>query len=161
MANIDERLLAAQLADQQRQARLAEEDKKGQVDAGEADRGRQGEAGQADGQSGSLRERWRAAKRAMDIKQRAKDKLEEKSAAPGRKATGRALQWAWRSLFTVIGFIPGLIWINIHVLLKMIFGEKLFCKLGDEWLPAQADAAAGEAGKTLKRRSPRYHGKNN
>ena len=93
MANIDERLLAAQLADQQRQARLAEEDKKGQVDAGEADRGRQGEAGQADGQSGSLRERWRAAKRAMDLKQKAKDKLEEKVAAPASKLSTKFLNF--------------------------------------------------------------------
>jgi len=76
---------------------------------------------------------------------------EEKVAAPARAGTSRALQWAWRSLFTVIGFIPGLIWINIHVLLKMIFGEKLFCKLGDEWIPKQVSAAGGEAGKMASR----------
>ena len=151
MANIDERLLAGAGADKKRQEEMSRSDQLRQEQMAAKDRERQGEVGQVDGQSGSFRERWRAAKRAMDLKQKAKDKLEEKVTAPARAGTSRALQWAWRSLFTVIGFIPGLIWINIHVLLKMIFGEKLFCKLGDEWIPKQVSAAGGEAGKMASR----------
>ncbi|MFH1582859.1 MAG: hypothetical protein ABIB72_00880, partial [Candidatus Falkowbacteria bacterium] len=42
-----------------------------------------------------------------------------------------------------------LIYINIHVFLKSVFGEKLFCKLGEEWIPKQITGAGGEAGKSL------------
>ena len=33
--------------------------------------------------------------------------------------------------------------------LKSVFGEKLFCKLGEEWLPPKAAEATGEAGKMV------------
>jgi len=39
-----------------------------------------------------------------------------------------------------------LIYINIHVFLRFVLGEKLFCKLGQEWAPKQLKAVIGEAG---------------
>lgn len=93
----------------------------------------------------SLRQRVQAARKAMDLKQKAKDKLEEKIIAPAKSATSQALRWAWTALIPSFGL--SLIYINIHVFLKAVFGEKLFCKLGEEWIPKQVAGAGGEAGK--------------
>lgn len=89
------------------------------------------EAG-GDGQPKSLREKVMAARRAMDIKQRAKDKIKEKVAAPIKMGTDRALQWAWTVLIPSFGL--SLIYINTHVFLRWIF-PSAFCKLGEEWMP--------------------------
>jgi len=138
MVNIDERLLAAQYDDRLRQERSGGADGRRQAEPAAADKARQtgGEKQQ------SLRQRYLAARQA-------KDKIAEKVTSPARAGTSKALRWAWMALIPSWGLSA--IWLNLHVLLKFIFGEKLFCKLGDEWLPAKADAAAGEAGKTLKR----------
>ena len=85
----------------------------------------------------------------MNLKEQAKKKIEEKILSPIKQGSRRALQKAWLSFTTVIGAILGILYINLHVLLKWIFGEKLFCKLGDEWLPPQAAQAAGEGGKVI------------
>ena len=53
------------------------------------------------------------------------------AAAPMRKGTSKLLQQAW--INTIDSFGLTLIWVNIHVFLSYIFGEKLFCKLGEEW----------------------------
>ncbi|MDD4333296.1 MAG: hypothetical protein PHT51_04250 [Patescibacteria group bacterium] len=60
--------------------------------------------------------------------------------------TSRALKWAWYALIPSWGV--SILYINIHVILSSYFGEKFFCKLGDEWLPPQA-AATGETGKAV------------
>ncbi|MCK4554877.1 hypothetical protein KAU19_08055 [Candidatus Parcubacteria bacterium] len=99
----------------------------------------------ADQQPKSLRQTVMAARRAMDVKQRAKDKIEEKVMAPARMGTNYALRWAWLTLIPSFGL--SLLYINLHVFLKMVFGEKLFCKLGNEWIPKQAQAVGGEAGR--------------
>ena len=142
MANIDERLLAASKADKQRQEEMSYRDQLRQEKLGSADKDRQ-----ADGESGSLRQRVQAARQALNLKEQAKKKLEEKVTAPARAATNRALQWAWKALILSWGLSS--IWINIHVFLKSVFGEKLFCKLGDEWIPKEIAGASGEAGKTV------------
>jgi hypothetical protein len=41
------------------------------------------------------------------------------------------LRQAWANLIDSFGLT--LIWINIHVFLEYVLGEKLFCKLGGEW----------------------------
>lgn len=98
----------------------------------------------------SLRERVMQARRAMDIKQRAKDKIKEKITEPAKTGTNYALRWAWTTLIPSWGL--SLIYINLHVFLKMVFGEKLFCKLGEEWIPKQiSQAGGGEAAKTAGR----------
>lgn len=48
-----------------------------------------------------------------------------------RKGTSLLLRQSWLNLIDSFGLT--LIWINIHVVLHVVFGEKAFCKLGDEW----------------------------
>jgi len=87
----------------------------------------------------------------MDLKQKAKDKLEEKVTAPARAATSKLLQQAWINLIDSFGLT--LIYINLHVFLRFVLGEKLFCKLGQEWVPKQISSVSGApgemAGKTI------------
>ena len=146
MANIDERLLAASKADKQRQEEMSYRDQLRQEKLGSADKDRQ-----AGGESGSLRQRVQAARQALNLKEKAKQKLEEKVMAPARAATNRALQWAWKALIPSWGL--SLIYINIHVFLRFVLGDKLFCKLGQEWLPKQISSVSGApgemAGKTI------------
>ena len=102
-----------------------------------------------DEQPQSLRQRLVSARRAMDLKQRAKDKLEEKVTAPMRAGTSRLLQQSWLSILYTGGLsiIFLFFYINIHVFLRFVLGEKIFCKLGDEWVPKKIKAMGGEAGK--------------
>lgn len=83
--------------------------------------------------------------------EKAKKEQEEKKGGVasriGSFGTAGLLRWAWWGLPTVVAFIPALIYINIHVFLRLVIGENLFCKLGDEWAPKQVKAMAGEAGK--------------
>ena len=122
-------------------------DMAGQVRQAKSGGGEESEAQEEQGadQPKSLREKVMAARRAMDIKQRAKDKIQEKVVAPVKTGTNNALRWAWMTLIPSFGL--SLIYINLHVFLKMVFGEKLFCKLGDEWIPKPIKDAGGDAGK--------------
>jgi len=148
MANIDERLLAASKADKQRQEEMSYRDQLRQEKLGSADKDRQ-----ADGESGSLRQRVQAARQALNLKEQAKKKLEEKVAAPARAGASRVLRGAWKIMFSVVGFLPGLLYVNLHVFLRFVLGDKLFCKLGQEWLPKQISSVSGApgemAGKTI------------
>jgi len=134
MPNIDERLLAGKTLRPEEEGEAAEE-LKNRRNGGEKE----------ENQGGSLRQRVQAARQAMDLKAKAKQKLEEKVTAPAKAGTSRALQWAWLTLIPSFGL--SLIYINIHVFLRFVFGEKLFCKLGEEWIPKQISAVGGEAGK--------------
>lgn len=60
-----------------------------------------------------------------------KDKAVSAAMAPISKATSGWLRQAWLNLIDTFGLT--LIWINVHVLLSFILGDKFFCKLGDEW----------------------------
>ncbi len=114
---------------------------------------RKSKAGAADNAEGggeaeqprSLRERVIAARRAMNLKQRAKDKLKEKVMAPAKAGTNSLLRFWWATLIPSWGL--SLIGINIHVFLRFVLGERLFCKLGEEWLPKKVSGMAGDAGK--------------
>ncbi len=81
--------------------------------------------------------------------EKAKEQVKEKVAAPAKMASSWLLRWAWGITASVIGFLPGLLVINMHVFLRWVLGEKLFCKLGQEWVPKQVSAVGGEAGKGL------------
>lgn len=148
MPNIDERLLAAQAADRQRQEEMFYSDRLRQDKMASADRERQERSTQEKtGESGSFRQRIMAARRAMDLenlKKQAKEKIKEKVTAPAREGTNWLLKAAWLNLIDSFGLT--LIWINIHVFLRFVLGDKLFCKLGHEWIPKQVTAVAGEAG---------------
>ncbi|MFH1662105.1 MAG: hypothetical protein ABIA02_03345 [Candidatus Falkowbacteria bacterium] len=100
----------------------------------------------------SLRERVASARQAMNLKQKAKDKIAKKITTPARMGTSWLLRSAWMSTTTVLGFIfIGLPYINLHVFGGMVLGEKFFCKLGDEWKPAYKDIAGafGQMGKAV------------
>ncbi|MFA5183971.1 MAG: hypothetical protein WC456_00410 [Patescibacteria group bacterium] len=78
------------------------------------------------------------------------------AAAPIQKGTSRLLRQSWLNLIDSFGLT--LIWINIHVFLRYVIGEKFFCKLGREWadlLPGGGQAApllkdwADKSGKSI------------
>lgn len=79
----------------------------------------------------SLREQVMASKRDKE-KEGLVDKAMTAVTAPVRMGTSRALQWAWGVLIPSWGL--SLIYINMHVFLRYVLGEKLFCKLGEEWM---------------------------
>ena len=60
-----------------------------------------------------------------------------------RFATARLLRAAWLSEGTIVGFLLGLAYINLHVFLRLVLGPNMFCKLGEEWSLGKA----GPAGK--------------
>lgn len=142
MENIDSRLMGNTLrpGEEDRAARELK-DRRGPSSA----KAMEGEGGGEETGQRSLRQRALAARQALDLKQRAKDKIEAKITAPAKLGTSRALQWAWITLIPSFGLT--LLYINLHVFLRYVFGEKLFCKLGEEWIPKQLAGAGGEAGK--------------
>lgn len=73
------------------------------------------------------------------------EKLKEKVAAPAKAASAGALRWAWQMFLPSWGL--SIIYVNIHVFLRAVLGDKLFCKLGEEWIPKQISSLGGEAGK--------------
>lgn len=84
------------------------------------------------------------------LKARAKkgsDKTADETTSPVSKGTAKLLRAAWTNLIQSFGLT--LIWINIHVFLRFVFGPKIFCKLGQEWLPEKAPSAGGGANKAL------------
>lgn len=102
--------------------------------------------------AGSLREQQVASRRAQaasgqaseekiekDEKQGKVDAAISKATAPIKRGTSNLLKQAWINLVNSLGLT--LIWINIHVFLRMVLGEKLFCKLGEEWLGSMPAAS--------------------
>jgi len=81
----------------------------------------------------------------------AADKIAGAATAPIRQGTSKLLQQAWLHLADSFGLT--LLWIDIHVWLGSIFGDKFFCKLGQEWLDNNIVSAENEyaksQGKTL------------
>lgn len=61
-----------------------------------------------------------------------------------QQGTGKLLQQAWLNLIDSWGLT--LIWINIHVFLRFVFGEQFFGKLGTEWLSSGKTGGAAKAG---------------
>lgn len=82
--------------------------------------------------------RWRLGM--ATARQSMAEEVKTAAAAPINLGTSRLLQAAWRALIPSFGLT--LIYINIHVFMGQVIGEKFFCKLGDEW---QAGLTAGGA----------------
>lgn len=82
-------------------------------------------------EASSLREAVFKAK-AEENKKKAKEVVVE-SEKPSAIALGTAnlLKSSWINLFGSFGFT--IFYIDAHVILRKIFGPKMFCKLGDEW----------------------------
>jgi hypothetical protein len=98
----------------------------------------------------SLREAVLAAKK-KESAQAGGEGGDSGAASPIRQGSSKLLQQAWLNIITSWGCT--LFWINIHAFfLNQLFGDKFFCKLGDEWkdsIPGggAATAAGGVAGK--------------
>lgn len=137
-SNLDDRLLNP---DQENDAaKKLREDKNGAPASSDKGNKNQGaESGAGGDKPESLRERIRQARQKLDLKEQAKKKLEEKALAPAKRGTSWLLKQAWINLLGSWGLT--LIWINIHVFLRWVLGDKLFCKLGEEWLPKQITGA--------------------
>ncbi|MDD4901195.1 MAG: hypothetical protein PHS62_03770 [Patescibacteria group bacterium] len=108
-----------------------------------------GETGSLKDWAGAVRQSMSIKRQAQALKEKAKGKVEEAVAAPINRATSKLLQQAWINLLDSWGLT--LIWVNIHVFLRWTLGDKLFCKLGEEWLPKQVMEAGGAAGKTANK----------
>lgn len=68
---------------------------------------------------------------------------------PVNSCSGSCLKKAWLNLIPSWGLT--LIWINIHAFLSTVVGEKMFCKLGMEWVPEELKKSqSGEAQKIGK-----------
>lgn len=92
----------------------------------------------------SIRElRQRVLIRQKVAKAKAESEASQSSTNPIRQATDKLLQAAWTNLIDSFGLT--LIWIDAHVFLNKVFGPKVFCNLGDEWIPAEAKKALGQS----------------
>ncbi|PIR92538.1 hypothetical protein COU01_01110 [Candidatus Falkowbacteria bacterium CG10_big_fil_rev_8_21_14_0_10_44_15] len=98
----------------------------------------------------SLRERVMQAKaKEQEDKLQDSKSQTDKAGAGAKFSTSALLKASWLNLIDSFG--ATLIYINIHVFLRWVLGEKFFCKLGEEWVPKQAEAAAGQAGKAVSK----------
>jgi hypothetical protein len=135
MANIDEELLSREvLPNQEEQSRAASKLKSDRV----ADSN--GAAGTANGSVDNLTEGQRRA--ALRQVKDSKPAVPGESSANGASmASAAGLKFAWLNLFDSFGLT--LIYINLHIFGHSVFGEKIFCELGEEWIPANMRANPG------------------
>jgi len=147
--DLDSRLMAARLREEKNKEREKKE-KEGEGEKGE-EAGKDTEGEEDKEGKGGWGDRLRQLKEKANLKKRAQKKIEEKIMAPAKQGTKSLLRKAWWSTFSVMGFFPGLFYINLHALFLLpVFGDKLFCKLGEEWIPKEIKAAGGEAGKAAE-----------
>lgn len=123
------------------------------ANSGQADETGEGES-DAEGESKPFSERLGRARQVArmnleNLEAEAKKKLKSAVTAPAKQGLNKLLQQAWLNIIDSFGLT--LIWINLHVFLKWVLGEDLFCKLGEEWLPKQATQAGGDAAKTASK----------
>jgi len=141
--DIDSRLMAARLREEKNKEREKKE-KEGEGEKGEeAEKSPEGEEDKEG--KGGLGDRISRLKEQANLKKRAQKKIEEKITAPAKKGTNRLLKNAWIHLIDSFG--ATLLYIDLHVFLQNVLGDKLFCKLGEEWIPKKIQAAGGESGK--------------
>lgn len=97
--------------------------------------------------SEKTQQRELASQRRFSFKGKLKGEAEgimDKATAPARKGTSALLKSAWTNLIQSFGLT--LLYINAHVFLRFVFGSKIFCKLGQEWIPEKALKANAELG---------------
>ncbi|MCK5117909.1 MAG: hypothetical protein KAR44_15040 [Candidatus Aegiribacteria sp.] len=88
--------------------------------------------------------------KALDVVAKGQEAIDKVKDIPGkasRMGSARMLQSAWLTTFSVIGFLPGLLWVNIHAFGHLIF-PKMVCALGEEWT-AGTEKKLGEGGKMM------------
>jgi len=70
--------------------------------------------------------------------------------SPIRRATSQLLQKAWPNAPVFPGCLLAIPWINLHVLLGIVFGHNVFCKLGQEWTDTIPAAQSSQTDKLKK-----------
>jgi len=90
---------------------------------------------------GDLRADRMAEKRKQGMKAKANQAI-TKALAPAKKAVSGLLKASWENLIDSFGLT--LLWIDAHVFLNMVFGNKLFCDLGEEWIPEKPGIPGGK-----------------
>jgi len=123
MANIDEQLLT--LPDQEAEQRAAAGLRQEQGEERAASAGAQTD--------GTLGQQIIQATRAAEQNQIATAPAASADAASPATGTALWLKTAWLNIIDSFGLT--LIYINLHVFGHSVFGEKIFCQLGEEWLP--------------------------
>ena len=84
---------------------------------------------------------------------KSKESADDKSSSPLNpvskisKATAGILKDSWMGLVESFGLT--LLYIDLHFLLNMILGDKMFCKLGHEWVPAEIEKFGGKRAEML------------
>jgi len=91
-----------------------------------------------------LRDQAKEAKEKASITNTVKKAVEGAVATPVSMATSEALKQAWLNLIDSFGLT--LIYINFHIFCRFVFGEKLFCKLGHEWIGGKTGSKGGNKG---------------
>ncbi len=94
----------------------------------------------------SLREAVRMAK--AQKQNSLKGKIVSERANALSMGTAQLLKAAWQNLLPTFGLT--LLWIDAHVILRVIFGKNVFCALGEEWTMKKGGAAGKAASKMLK-----------
>jgi len=126
--DLDSRLLAGRLRE--------EKNKSGEIKKGSAV-----EAGadypEGEGQESELKQ----LKIKAGSKEQVKSTLEKNITNPVTQATNGLLRSAWLTLLPSFGL--SLVYINIHVFLRLVLGKGFFCKLGEEWLPKGVGKSGG------------------
>lgn len=84
--------------------------------------------------SGDLRADRIAALRQRGLRGKANEAIDAGLSA-ANESLKNLLKNAWPNIIPTFGLT--LLWIDIHFLLNIIFGKKLFCDLGEEWIPAK------------------------
>lgn len=94
--------------------------------------------------NGDLYRRAKAAKK----KQGSFNKLQDESIAAAQNAismaTSNLLQKSWLNAIDSYG-LTVLLYVNFHVFCRFVFGPKVFCKLGHEWLDGKGGGGAAKA----------------
>ena len=94
---------------------------------------------------GDIRADKKATSRTQGTKKGAASKGLEMALSPAKKGISSLLKSAWLNLIDSWGLT--LIWIDIHVFGNQVLGNKLFCDLGEEWIPDVHIGADETAGK--------------
>jgi len=136
MANIDETLLRKREFDDEK-----EEEKAGNQMRKDKVRERDGKNEGVEEGGGTLNQMKAQARKLKD--EGGLDKIMKGKgggvAKGPKQGTAYLLKMAWFNLIDSFGLT--LIYINLHVFGRSVFGEKVFCELGEEWVPPHLRAS--------------------
>ncbi|BFD24809.1 MAG: hypothetical protein JST_000116 [Candidatus Parcubacteria bacterium] len=89
----------------------------------------------------SLREQVQVSRQEELRANKKQEKNKSLETNPVRLATDSLLKGAWKNLITSWGLT--LLYIDLHVILNKVFGDKFFGPLGEEWTPAKIRHLSG------------------